>query len=285
MNKKTQPRQIKIAEDKITKKQIDQALAEGKTHAKFTNKSVQRRLLKNQEKIRRAQQLRENQQKRLNKAFKAASATIPPGGGNASGTTFTNTNPQLTPDTTGLNLVPISTDDEVVNTDIVEETNQLQYRYLREGDEAEGYPTIGFKLVDCHAAKGVMVFMEDRQGHPTDPLLAQDESPTADEHVVFGEPVLNEIQENVNLIKGIYEEHQLHHPAVAEEGRNNAEAMRRGLQAARDRGELPPLPIMFNREPDVSRGENVKVEFHPVNKSINHDEARIIAAEHGIQLS
>lgn len=97
-----------VSDTKITKKQIDEALAQGKTHAKFTNKSVQRRLLKNQEKIRRAQQLRENQYKRLRKAQEAAKNTIPPGGLPTGALVDNDTNliinPQTTPDTTGLTL-------------------------------------------------------------------------------------------------------------------------------------------------------------------------------------
>lgn len=65
---------------KITKKQVDAVLAQGITHANFTNKSVQRRLMKNQAKVARAQQLRENQSKRLQKAKKAAESTKPVGG-------------------------------------------------------------------------------------------------------------------------------------------------------------------------------------------------------------
>lgn len=70
---------------KITKKQVDEVLAKGITHANFTNKNVQRRLLKNQEKVRRAQALRENFQKKISKVTqkaqeaKAASQAIPTG--------------------------------------------------------------------------------------------------------------------------------------------------------------------------------------------------------------
>jgi hypothetical protein len=67
MNKPKTVRQVSIATDKITKKQVDEAIAAGNTHAKFRNKGVQKRLAKNQEKIRRAQNLREQEVRRINK--------------------------------------------------------------------------------------------------------------------------------------------------------------------------------------------------------------------------
>jgi hypothetical protein len=58
---------VTVATTKITKKEVDAALAAGNTHAKFKNKGVQKRLIKNQEKIRRQQALREQQINRANK--------------------------------------------------------------------------------------------------------------------------------------------------------------------------------------------------------------------------
>ncbi|BAW19277.1 hypothetical protein [Ralstonia phage RP31] len=60
-------RQVNIATSKITKGQIDEALAAGVTHAKFMNKGVQRRLKKNQEKVRREQERRNNHFHLVNK--------------------------------------------------------------------------------------------------------------------------------------------------------------------------------------------------------------------------
>lgn len=64
---KTVAREISVSTTKITKKEVDAALAVGNTHAKFKNKGVQKRLIKNQEKIRRQQALREQQAKRSQK--------------------------------------------------------------------------------------------------------------------------------------------------------------------------------------------------------------------------
>lgn len=55
MNTKT----VKPAPVKITKKQVDAALAAGQRHAQFLNKGVQKRLKKNQQKLMREQLLRE----------------------------------------------------------------------------------------------------------------------------------------------------------------------------------------------------------------------------------
>lgn len=63
---------VRAATVKITKGQIDQARAHGITHANFTNKGVQKRLMKNQERIRREQERRENATKKLNKALDRA---------------------------------------------------------------------------------------------------------------------------------------------------------------------------------------------------------------------
>ncbi|BAW18989.1 hypothetical protein [Ralstonia phage RP12] len=60
-------RQVNIATSKITKGQIDEALAAGVTHAKFHNKGVQKRLKKNQEKVRREQERRNNHYHLVNK--------------------------------------------------------------------------------------------------------------------------------------------------------------------------------------------------------------------------
>lgn len=65
MNKPT--RTPKASEVKITKKQVDAALAAGNTHAKFQNKGVQKRLMKNQAKIKRQQDLRDNAARRSRK--------------------------------------------------------------------------------------------------------------------------------------------------------------------------------------------------------------------------
>ena len=65
-------RKIVIANDKITKKQINQAIAEGNTFAKFTNKGVQKRLLKQQGRIQRQQELREQKVKQYTKKITAA---------------------------------------------------------------------------------------------------------------------------------------------------------------------------------------------------------------------
>lgn len=69
-------RVAKVAEVKITKKGVDAALAAGNTHAKFMNKGVQKRLMKNQEKIRRAQGLQENQAKRRQKVVQKNQAVL-----------------------------------------------------------------------------------------------------------------------------------------------------------------------------------------------------------------
>lgn len=77
MNTKTSAsgRTIVISAEKITKGEIDKALADGKTHVKFKNKGVQKRMLKQQQQIRRKQELRENKAKALNKDQKAARET------------------------------------------------------------------------------------------------------------------------------------------------------------------------------------------------------------------
>ena len=69
-----------IATEKITKKQIDQTLAEGKTHVKFKSNKVQRRLLKEQERIRRLREVRENKFKAAQKAAAKARQTAHCGG-------------------------------------------------------------------------------------------------------------------------------------------------------------------------------------------------------------
>ena len=69
-----------IATEKITKKQIDQTLAEGKTHVKFKSNKVQRRLLKEQERIRRLREVRENKFKAAQKAAANARQTTQGGG-------------------------------------------------------------------------------------------------------------------------------------------------------------------------------------------------------------
>ena len=58
----------KVSPVKITKGQIDEVLANGVQFAKFRNNKVQRRLLKQQEKIRRQQEIRENKHKAAQKA-------------------------------------------------------------------------------------------------------------------------------------------------------------------------------------------------------------------------
>lgn len=55
------------AQVKITKKQIDETLAAGIRHAKFQNKGVQKRLMKNQEKVLRQQERRETHFKTMHK--------------------------------------------------------------------------------------------------------------------------------------------------------------------------------------------------------------------------
>lgn len=74
-------RPVVVAAEKITKGEIDKALAEGTTHVKFKSHKVQRRMMKQQEKIRRQQEIRENRTKALNKAREAAKGTRPVGGG------------------------------------------------------------------------------------------------------------------------------------------------------------------------------------------------------------
>lgn len=60
MNKNTSTKQtVKAANVKITKNQVDQAMAAGITHANFTNKGVQKRLKKNQEKVKRNRELQQ----------------------------------------------------------------------------------------------------------------------------------------------------------------------------------------------------------------------------------
>lgn len=81
MTKSTKARTPKVADVKITKKQVDAAIAAGNTHAKFMNKGVQKRLLKNQEKIRRAQQLQENQHKRRQKIVSGVMKNVAQSGG------------------------------------------------------------------------------------------------------------------------------------------------------------------------------------------------------------
>lgn len=67
MSNETKQRKVQIAVVKITKNEIDAALAAGNTHAKFTNRSVQKRLLKNQAIVKREQERRENQIRMMNK--------------------------------------------------------------------------------------------------------------------------------------------------------------------------------------------------------------------------
>lgn len=59
--------QIKLVNVKITKGQVDEAVAAGITHAKFKNKGVQKRLVKQQQKLRREQERREAHFKLVNK--------------------------------------------------------------------------------------------------------------------------------------------------------------------------------------------------------------------------
>lgn len=73
-------RTIIVAAEKITKNEVDKALAEGKTHVKFTNNKVQRRLLKEQARIRRQQEIRENKYKAAQKAAADTRRAIPGGG-------------------------------------------------------------------------------------------------------------------------------------------------------------------------------------------------------------
>lgn len=70
MNQPKNIRHVTVSTTKITKKEVDAALAAGNTYAKFKNKGVQKRLIKNQEKIRRQQALREQQINRANKERK-----------------------------------------------------------------------------------------------------------------------------------------------------------------------------------------------------------------------
>lgn len=67
MSNETKQRKIQLAVVKITKNEIDAALATGNTHAKFTNRGVQKRLMKNQEKVKREQERREAHLRQLNK--------------------------------------------------------------------------------------------------------------------------------------------------------------------------------------------------------------------------
>lgn len=53
--------------DKITKAQVDEAIKMGATHAAFRNKGVQKRLMKNQAKVLRDQERRENHYKLMKK--------------------------------------------------------------------------------------------------------------------------------------------------------------------------------------------------------------------------
>ncbi len=69
MNTRNNSRTIVAASERITKKQIDETLAAGNTHARFTSRKVNKRLIKNKEKILRAQEVRENKLKRENKQF------------------------------------------------------------------------------------------------------------------------------------------------------------------------------------------------------------------------
>ena len=73
-------RTVVVAAEKITKNEVDKALAEGKTHVKFTNNKVQRRLMKEQARIRRQQEIRENKYKAAQKAAANTRRAIPGGG-------------------------------------------------------------------------------------------------------------------------------------------------------------------------------------------------------------
>jgi hypothetical protein len=59
--------QAKLLNTKITKGQVDEAVAAGITHAKFRNKGVQKRLMKNRAKVQREQDRREAHFKLVNK--------------------------------------------------------------------------------------------------------------------------------------------------------------------------------------------------------------------------
>lgn len=69
MNTRTAFRKIVPAVEKITKKEVDSALAAGNTHAQFKNRKINKRMLKIQEKVRRAQEIRENKVKKENRRF------------------------------------------------------------------------------------------------------------------------------------------------------------------------------------------------------------------------
>lgn len=72
MNQNTNKRAPVIATVKITKNEVNAALAAGNTHASFKNKGVQRRLLKNQEIVRKEQERKETAARHRTKFLKKA---------------------------------------------------------------------------------------------------------------------------------------------------------------------------------------------------------------------
>ena len=152
MNSNPAPRRIVVAAEKITKNEVDKALAEGKTHVKFKSHKVQRRLLKEQEKIRRKQEIRENQTKALAKAKEAARGARPVGGGIG----LAHPHPDMTTDFTTTKgsahfidkegkKIPVPTElvqdiTEAFETAVEEEEDLTgaagpEYRYLQQGED------------------------------------------------------------------------------------------------------------------------------------------------------
>jgi hypothetical protein len=163
----TSPRKIVISDEKITKKQIDQTIAAGKTFAKFTNKGVQKRLLKQQEKIARQQELRENKVKLYTKKIAEATKQRAAAAAVKAGAHF------ITKDGA---LVSVSSEvaaEVVKGFEAAEEAEVVdscaagpEYQYQQQGEEVTGVCGMGAIAGDLEG-KGVICTIDHEKSKPS----------------------------------------------------------------------------------------------------------------------
>lgn len=211
-------RPIVVATEKITKGEINKVLAEGKTHVKFKSNKVQRRMLKEQEKIRRKQQIHENQSKVLNKAQKAAKGTRPVGGGiglahpHADMVQKTGTAHFI--DKSGKNI-PVSHEEAQQITNVFEESEGKELP--PPPDEVIISTDVSVNIIDGHAG-----ITED--GMALSPFEPESPGNRTQMFSSTSSRVLK-VEETKLFQSGLTGK-------ITEEGRNNVEAMRKGLEEA-----------------------------------------------------
>lgn len=206
-----------IATEKITKKQIDQTLAEGKTHVKFKSNKVQRRLLKEQERIRRLREVRENKFKAAQKAAAKARQTTQGGGiglAHPHADMVQKTDTAHFIDKSGKNI-PVSHEEAQQITNIFEESEGKELP--PPPDEVIISTDVSVNIIDGHAG-----ITED--GMALSPFEPESPGNRTQMFSSTSSRVLK-VEETKLFQSGLTGK-------ITEEGRNNVEAMRKGLEEA-----------------------------------------------------